>query len=46
MNINKLMNFLKNEVESREKISTIHDLEAKKLFPNDNKKEYRPKFIG
>lgn len=44
-NTDKLLNFLKNEFENREKISTIYDLDAKKSFSNDNKIEYRPKFI-
>lgn len=43
-NIDKLMSFLKNEVESGERVSIIHDLDTKKYFSNDYKAEYRPKF--
>lgn len=43
-NMEKITGFLKNEVESREEISIIHDLDAKKSLSNDNKIEHRSTF--
>lgn len=43
-NIDKLMSFLKNEVESWKIVLRIHDLDENKSFYNCNKIEYRLNF--